>query len=309
MFILIVMSNYTLKHGGKKLKTKKKFRTLKCAPKQKNQVDNSLKDRSCYDNNQLMNMKKLWNESNEGNKVETNNPKEIWTFFKKNMRKKCYNELCWLDDKKFSSKVNKDILIKDLFRPFSPKTWKLKPYEWLSSVDIVKVMNQYEKKYKNFAFIGPSPIDFDDKKLFGTCVWEKLCKFDLDNYINKKHKIGMIFNLDPHYKGGSHWVALFVDLDKDFIFYFDSNGDKIPKRIKVLVDRITEQGRKLNKNFEFMSNEGKVHQYKDGQCAVYALYFIIELLKGTKKPEYFKKNRVPDELMKSYRLKYYNTPE
>ena len=24
-------------------------------------------------------------------------------------------------------------------------------------------------------------------------------------------KIGLIFNLDPHYKEGSHWVAMFID--------------------------------------------------------------------------------------------------
>ena len=168
-------------------------------------------------------------------------------------------------------------------------------------------MSQYEKKYKNFAFIGPSPIDFDDKKLFGTCVWERLCKFDLSKYINKKSKIGIIFNMDPHYKDGSHWIALFVDIEKHFIFYFDSNGDKIPKRIKVLADRIIEQGHKLNINFKLMTNEGKEHQLKDGQCGIYALYFIIELLKGTKKPEYFKNHRIPDEVMKNYRIKYYNT--
>ena len=199
-------------------------------------------------------------------------------------------------------------MIKNIFRPFSPKSWKKKPYEWLSSIDIMKVMSQYEKKYNNFVFIGPSPIDFDDKKLFGTCVWEKLCKFNLKKYIeNNKSKIGIILNLDPHYKGGSHWVALFVDLEKKFIFYFDSNGDKIPKRIYILVNKIIKQGNNLNINLKYMSNEGKEHQMKDGQCGMYSLYFIIELLKGIKKPEYFKNYRIKDEEMRDYRIKYYNS--
>ena len=113
--------------------------------------------------------------------------------------------------------------------------------------------------------------------------------------------------MDPHYKDGSHWIGLFVDTEKKFIFYFDSNGDKIPKRIKVLADRIIEQGNRLKINFKFMTNEGKEHQLKDGQCGIYCLYFIIELLKGTKKPEYFKKYRISDEVMRDYRIKYYNT--
>ena len=71
-------------------------------------------------------------------------------FFKRNLSNKCYNELCWLNDQTFNSKINKDVVIKNIFRPFSPESWKKKPYEWLSSVDIIKVMSQYEKKYKNF---------------------------------------------------------------------------------------------------------------------------------------------------------------
>ena len=290
----------------KKYKSKK-FKTLKCAPKQNDKVTDSLKGISCYGKEEILHMKKIWN-SRKNNKIITNEPKKIWKFFKDNLSNKCYNELCWLNDQTFNSKINKDVIMKTIFRPFSPSSWIDKPYEWLSSIDIIKVMSQYEKIYKKFAFIGPSPIDFDDKKLFGTCVWERLCKFDLNKYIEmNKSKIGIIFNIDPHYKNGSHWIALFVDVEKKFIFYFDSNGDKIPKRIKILVNRIITQGKDLNIDFKFMSNEGKEHQMKDGQCGIYSLYFIIELLTGTKKPEYFKNNRISDEEMKDYRIKYYNT--
>jgi hypothetical protein len=290
-----------------KKKKSKKFKTLKCAPKQGKNVSNSLQGISCYGDIEILKMKKIWNEKNK-KQITTNNTTDIWYFLKANLSNKCYNELCWLNDKTFNSKINKDILIKSLFRPFSPNSWKKKPYEWLSSVDIINVMSQYEKKHKDFVFLGPSPIDFDDKKLFGTCVWEKICKFDLSSHINmNKTKIGFIFNMDPHYKNGSHWMALFVDVNKKFIFYFDSNGEKIPKRIKILVDRIIVQGNKLNINLKFMSNAGKVHQRLDGQCGVFSLYFIIEMLKGTKVPEYFKNQRIPDEEMRDLRQVYYNT--
>ena len=38
------------------------------------------------------------------------------------------------------------------------------PQEWLSSDEITDVMKQYEDKYDNFVFLGPSPIDFESAK-------------------------------------------------------------------------------------------------------------------------------------------------
>ena len=285
--------------------TQRRFKKLKCSPNQNSKVLNNMRGISCYSKQHLLVMKNLWNKHNN-EKISSNNAKIIWLFFKNKLSNKCLNESCWLNEKGFLN-INKDYVIKDIFRPFSPKSWKTKPYEWLSSVDIKNVMTQYEKTYKNFVFIGPSPIDFDSKKIFSICVWEKLCKFNLSNYINnKKTKIGIIFNTDPHYKTGSHWIALFIDINKKFIFYFDSNGDKIPKEIKIFINRVKQQGSALNINFKILSNVGKEHQLKDGQCGMYTLYFIIELLRETKTPYYFKNNRIKDEQMRDYRIKYYN---
>tara|TARA_B100001769_G_scaffold268566_1_gene257237 strand:+ start:2165 stop:3058 length:894 start_codon:yes stop_codon:yes gene_type:complete len=297
-----------MKYNTRKLFRKKKFKTLKCSPNQDNNVVSNLKGFSCYGKKDILNMKNIWNTNNSNNKIISNDPKKIWIFFKKNLSNKCYNELCWLNDKSFNSDINKNVVINSLFRPFSPEAWKSKPYQWLSSNDIIKVMKQYEKRYKDFVFIGPSPIDFDQKKLFGTCVWEKLCKFDINKYIKTHSKIGIIFNTDPHYKSGSHWVALFINIKEKYIFYFDSNGDKIPNEIKILVDRIIVQGNKINIQFNFTSNYGLEHQLKDGQCGMYTLYFIIQLLTNKKTPNYFKNKRIPDQIMKNYRIKYYNTP-
>ncbi len=293
-----------------KLRKKGTFKKLKCSPNQKNIISNELKNITCYSNEQLQLFKNIWNENNKNNLINTNNPNEIWSFLKNKLQNKCRNELCWLNDQLFNSKINKKLIQKEVFKPFSPKSWKKKPNEWLSSIDIVKVMRQYEKRYKNFVFIGPSPIDFDNKKLFSTCVWEKLCKFNLNTYLNnrpQKNKIGIVFNLDPHDKPGSHWVALFIDLKKNFIFYFDSNGDDIPKEVKKLVTRIQDQGHKLNIELIYDSNAGFIHQKKDGQCGIYTLYFIIELLKETKTYEYFKNHKIPDKIMRLHRKKYYNS--
>ena len=170
-------------------------------------------------------------------------------------------------------------------------------------------MKQYTKVKKNFVFLGPSPIDFDYKDEFyeGNCVYKPLCDFNLKYYLDskpKKEKIGIIFNLDPHTKSGSHWVAMYINLIEDYIFYFDSNCITIPKEIKILKDRIIKQANDLGKKLIYYENKVE-HQLKDGQCGMYSLYFIIELLQERKKPEDFN-NRISDKLMKDYRIKYYN---
>ena len=300
----------TIKKKNLNNKTRK-FKKLNCAPNRKKFIDNNLQGKTCYGNSELFMLKNYWNKQNPNNLIKTNNPKEIWVFLRKNLNKKCYNELCWLKNTEFDDPLIKKKIIKNLFRPFSPKSWNIKPFEWLSSHDIEDVMKQYEKAKKNFVFLGPSPIDFDtlDEGFAGGCVYEPLCKFNLSYYLNnkrqKKDKIGIIFNLDPHTKGGSHWVALFINLVENYIFYFDSNGDKIPKKIKILKDRIVDQASKLNIDLKFYENNVE-HQLKDGQCGMYCLYFIIELLQERKTPEDFKK-RIPDNLMKDYRIKYYNS--
>jgi hypothetical protein len=166
-------------------KTRGKFTRLKCAPQKNSSVDDELKDYTCYSRSNLQTFKELWN-NNSNEKITTNNSKEIWQFFKNRLSKECYDELCWLKKSKLSKINNSELLIKEIFKPFSPKTWITNPSTWLSSVDITKIMSQYEKSYPNFKFIGPSPIDFDSKELFSTCVWEQLCNFNLKNYIQKK---------------------------------------------------------------------------------------------------------------------------
>ena len=56
------------------------------------------------------------------------------------------------------------------------------------------------------------PIDFDYKDSLGRCVSEELCNINFIKLIKKGIKfIGIVFNLDPHYKPGIHWVSMFID--------------------------------------------------------------------------------------------------
>ena len=168
----------------------------------------------------------------------------------------------------------------------------------------------YEDKYKNFNFIGPSPIDFDNKlKYSNTCVYNSLCNFELKKYINNNiNIIGFIFNLDPHYKSGSHWVALYLDCNKKIIYYFDSNGELIPNEIKKLSDKIINQAKEMNINIKYKDNYKTIHQQSNTECGMYCLYFIITLLTGTHTFDYFNKNIINDNKVEKFRKIYFNEP-
>ena len=199
-------------------------------------------------------------------------------------------------------------LLKFTFAPNAPAEWKNNPNEWLDSDNIIQVMKQYEHKYPSFKFIGPSPIDFDTEEKFGQCVWNELCNFNIKDYIAKGiNKIGMIFNTDPHYKGGSHWISAFINLKEKYIYYFDSNADETPNQIIALFKRIKYQAVALPKSIEFdiWRNITK-HQRSDTECGVYSLYTIIKLLTGKMKLTNFDE-RIPDSVMEKSRTVFFNT--
>jgi hypothetical protein len=290
-----------------KSKTKRKhtsFMKLRCSPKND---DIKIGNFTCFSQENLIKLKDMWNARHPDNKIITDNSNEIWDILKNYYSNICNKESCWIRQMTKNTKMEKELL--DAFAPESPEEWKKNPNEWLSSIDILKVMSQYEKKYKCFEFMGPSPIDYDTHKLFNECVWEELCHFNLEDQIKKgKTKIGIIFNLDPHYKGGSHWVSLFINIKKNLIFYFDSAGDKIPSQIKKFADEVTKQGLELKKKivFKFDQNYPVEHQYGNTECGIYSLFFIVHMLEDKITAYYLKKHILKDKYMEKFRKIYFN---
>jgi hypothetical protein len=139
--------------------------------------------------------------------------------------------------------------------PEKPIEWYDSPNEWLSNFDIADVMRQYEDE-TDFIFFGPTPIDFDERLNYNRCVNQELCSINLRDINNKKkNKVGVIFNLDPHTKSGSHWTALFVDMKRGGIYYFDSYGIEPPNEVKKLMKKIRSQGNELVYNGEIELDE------------------------------------------------------
>ena len=73
-----------------------------------------------------------------------------------------------------------------VFRPDGPNG----RFEWLSTLDINKVLKQYEDKYSDFEFMGAVPIDFDD-------IDVGIRDINYDEKFNSKHPIH--FKFDQNY--------------------------------------------------------------------------------------------------------------
>lgn len=314
-----MFSFFTQKHKNNKNRTLRKFKKMNCSPLFASKKAGS---DTCYSKEILFGIRNAYNKSpSNTNKIRSNDPNEIWKQLKENLVN-CKVESCWLRELKNSDMAKK---IKEyVFAPEQPPEWEKNPNEWLSNYDLLDVMMQYETTYRDFAFLGPSCIDFDTKlpEKNGKCVEQELCQFSLKNYIAKgKHKIGVIFNLDKHDQSGSHWVSLYVDTKNRFIFFFDSAGNPVPNEIKTLCDRIIEQGLSLSNpiKFKFFQNYPKEHQYSNTECGMYSLFFIITFLTGkigpSKKKDFktiinfFKHKRIPDDYVEQYRNVYFNNTE
>ena len=290
----------------KKNKTNKKFTSLKCHPKNK-----SFKKSSCLDLKSLIMLKQFWNKRHPDHQIKTRKKENIWNEIKKYMSDSCNHEMCWIDTV-ISSNQKKEKLKHELFVPKMPDSWKSNSSEWLSSIEISDVLKQYEEKYDDFVFLGPSPIDFDSANIVDTnnrdvCVWPELCHFDLKTYISKNiKKVGMVFNLDKHYQDGSHWVSMFLDIPSKQLFYFDSAGNGPPKEIKTLCEKIRKQSENMNMKLNVDNNEDIKHQIYNTECGMYCLYFIISLLTKKHNINYFKKKIIRDNLVKQFRTIYFN---
>ena len=277
---------------------------------------------SCFDIKDLKLIAKSYNErKNVKNKINLDLEKEeLVNQIEKKLKNVCDDQTCWLRQD-FVKKINSEEIHKNTFRPIGPKG----KYEWLSTTNINDVVEQYMKLHKDFIFLGAVPIDFDELPILGLSDlnFKELQK-------GGKDKIGIVFNLDEHYKSGSHWVALYADLNKNQVYFFDSYGKKPEKRIRKLVSRIVKylydkeyhkdleiknvindlKGGNINKETftelkRFDINYNKVrHQFKNSECGVYSINFILRLLDG----QTFKQvslNKTYDDKMNTYRKIYF----
>jgi len=201
--------------------------------------------------------------------------------------KKPGGERSFLKSRPFSQS-DKNHLGREYLRPAAPKEWTEDPDMWLDTNNIADVMNQYEEArmkngVKEFEFMGPFPIDFAapdpyNKKPDGQkkCLMNEMCEIRVQKALeNGTKSIGIVYNLDPHYKSGSHWVANYIDLAGHTCYYFDSYGMKPPPQVETFMKWLAVQ----DPSMKLQSNARRL-QYSNTECGMYCIYMIIRMLEG-----------------------------
>lgn len=236
---------------------------MNCAPANKS------KDHTCYSKDQLIKMASSLNQKKNAGISLKKSKNALWESIRKTLFPVCTTEWCWLDH------VDTDKTMKEeTFRPAMPIEWVKNKYEWLSTTDINEVMVQYEKKYENFRFFGPVPVDCPKD------IYCELTDLDIKGLKSKGvDYIGVVFNLDRHDQSGSHWVALYINIPKSLITYYDSTSSEPPEDIKYFINMVGIKLNQLNGKHVYEYNK-KRHQYGGSECGMYSMNFLIESLKG-----------------------------
>jgi uncharacterized protein (UPF0335 family) len=193
----------------------------------------------------------------------------------------CTDELCWVETLKLQQ------IEKVAFKPKLPNEWlecnsSFAPNNncmntWLSNMEIDEVLGQLKMNVPKFDYLGAVPIDF------ANLSDKKVNKFTLrDSLANKKTKIGIVFNTDPSYKGGQHWICAFIDLENNEMNFFDSYGSNgyYPKEIEAFFNKLIDEGKSIGVDLKVKKNIVR-HQYKNSECGVYCIKFITERLTNT----------------------------
>lgn len=263
---------------------------LYCSP---SRMSMGIQDNTCMTTDELQEIAQDYNETIE-KKGLSNSKKIILSVPKKKLVqqmqtkiKKCSGDHCWVQQD-FVNSATKASILKKAFRPLKPVEWYKNRQTWLNTYDILKVMKQYEDKYKDFIFLGVFPIDFASTDAYGRCVSNEMCSFHISQMKEKnKKRFGMILNLDKHDQSGSHWVAVYCNLlprRKNFgIYYYDSVSNPPPKEVQVFMRQIQQQvydifTKKVADRFSLRSNEIQ-KQFDNYDCGVFSEVFITQILR------------------------------
>lgn len=210
----------------------------------------------------------------------------LYSMIRSRLKDYCNEESCWIEQPFINADTKRSI--EGSFRPKKPGVWYKNRRTWLNTFDILHVMKQYERLYRGFAFLGVYPIDFRDYYAGGDCIGGQLCSFSLKEFIaQKKQQFAMVLNLDNHKQPGSHWVAVYCNLDpkkNNFgIYYYDSVATPPGEEVLEFADLVAGQVKelfpaKVAARFESRYNTVQ-KQYKNTECGIFSMVFLTQMLK------------------------------
>lgn len=273
------------------------------------------KTASCLPPDTILQLRDQWNRRHPSprDQIRADSPEAVHAALTEKLAPVCKTERCWLQQTHALGDVPDEW--KNFFAPMAEFSWRRNRNTWLSSDDLVDVMEQYEDAYPNFRFLGPSPINFDKvRRGAQECVWPEICHLQLSQLVHDGvTDVGFIFNTDPDYKGGEHWISMYLHLPSNRLFFFDSVGDPAPPEIQTLARRIQDQGKQLRppRHIQFDSNHGFEHQRSTTECGMYSLFFLVNTLESPDPAAAMaamKTQRVTDAQMEQFRNVLFNFP-
>lgn len=205
------------------------------------------------------------------------------------------------------------------FRPSMPRTWRMHPHEWLNNQDIHAVLAQYERRLPDFAFAGAHAIDFDTVLEDGLCVAIEMCALDVAALrLQGKRHIGVVLNTDKHYERGSHWTAVYANIDPSpssnhfGVFFYDSIARPPPAEVLRLYASLRDQvraqyGPGVARRFSFDYNRVR-RQYQDTECGLFAIMFLICCVSGRFSCQEVCHKMGLDEHVHELRAKFFRPP-
>jgi hypothetical protein len=267
---------------------------------------------SCFSLEELHTIAKNYNETTKDKKIKLWPTKKEMLLELSEKLTECSDQTCW-PTLKF---IKDHETLNEAFKPNGPAG----QFDWLSTTEINECMERYMDVYPDFLFVGAVPIDIEDLNQFG------VKNLDYDKISKKgKTKVGIVYNLDEHYKSGSHWVSFYIDSANKRIYYSDSAAKPPDVRVKRLVKKIAEKwykkdtGQKINLPLDSYMNEKEQnivekkynikfnktqHQFGGSECGVYSINFIIRLLRGDTFDD-IHESRITDKEMNVCRKMYF----
>lgn len=253
---------------------------LHCAPHTYKYAE---KNSSCFTHSELRLIASEFNKKKHPSipKIKAKTKKELTEKLIEAYKHICdKHQFCWI--RQTLTEPEKIKRLESAFRPKKPESWDRDHNTWLNTYDILNVMQQYDKLYKDFSFLGVYPIDFAEKNSSGYCIGELMCDFDIHKNMleQKKKRFGIVFNTDKSTGPGQHWISLYCDLNPKRnnygIYYYDSVANPTPPQVVRFMKKIAEQVN--DPKFEVKHNKIQ-RQFSNYDCGVFSCVILTQCLK------------------------------
>lgn len=196
---------------------------------------------------------------------------------------------CLVSTDVINRKDFKDIFNR-IYAPVQPRDKR----GFLSMKGITQFWRQREQRHPNFSYIGTVNIDYmryDNpvKYLRSLLKRKKASSYPgyrvtrhVRNHVGDSRKThlegqcwGVIFNTDIHGNKGKHWIALWIDVKRKFITFFDSLAKMRPRSVYRLICDIN---RFYGSQFIITSFSDEAIQTQKFTCGYHCINFLLRKL-------------------------------